>query len=320
MGCNELNANKFKGNATFQTKYNLCLNRTSENDPDLQDDLADLQTWVKANNGYTYEVPTTWTQMITLARQMKTDRATEKIEGEFYGLGYDSDANMMISQLKQRGYAYTDSKSEEKFLFNNANTDSLVKEITDYIAEGIMITKNSLGGNKYTNKYFGEGKIAMSIGSTGGSSYQISSNFSVKLAPVPYSGNTPYYIQQGPSICFFDNENPYIHKGAWLFYKKLAEPQNNADLALENSYDPIRLSSYETASYKTWLALEGKGLKYDIPAITARIKDHYMTSSVFVGSGTARTEIGLTIKYVRGSGYSVRDAVQAAWQACEDAA
>ncbi|MCR4911013.1 MAG: extracellular solute-binding protein [Bacilli bacterium] len=319
MGVNKLNAKKFKDDVTFMAMYNNCAGRTSENDPELQDDLAELKEWLVAHDGYTYEVPTKWNDMVTLARKMKADRATEGITDEFYGIGYDSDANMMISQMKQRGLAYTDSKGSEHFLFNNAQTDKLVEEITGYIKEGIFITKNSLGGTKYTNTYFGDEKIAMSIGSTGGSSYQISGNFSVKLAPVPYSGDTPYYIQQGPSICFFDNENPYMHKGAWLFYKKLAEPQNNADLALENSYDPIRISSYETASYKAWLANEGKGLKYDIPSITARLKNNYMTSAVFVGSGTARTEIGNTIKYVMRSGYSVRDSVQAAWQACDDA-
>ena len=322
FGCNDLNAAKFANNAEFQALYGAVLGRTGESDPEgtLTEDLTTLKTWLQSHQGYTYEIPTTWNDMMTLARQMKTDRATVGLTSEFYPVGYDSDANMMISQMKQRGIPYTTNDNiaseDDHYLFNNAQTKALVTEITGYIAEGLMITKNSLGGNKYTNTYFNDGKVAMTIGSTGGSSYNISSNFSVKLAPVPYSGSTPYYIQQGPSICFFDNNNPYIHKGAWLFYKAIAAPQNNAVLSLENSYDPVRLSSYETQEYRTWLSFAGKGLKYDIPALTAQLKDHYMTSSVFVGSGTARTEIGNVITYVVRSGYSVDEAVLAAYNAC----
>ena len=207
--------------------------------------------------------------------------------------------------------------------YNNANrskTEALITEITGYINDGVLLTKNSLGGTKYTNDYFNDGKLAMTVGSTGGSSYNISENFVVKLAKVPYSGTTPYYIQQGPSICFFDNDNPYIHKGAWLFYKALAAVENNAALALENSYDPVRISSYDTQDYKTWIGRAGEGLKYDIPNITSTLKDNYMTSDVFVGSGTARTEIGSTISYVIGQGYNVAEAVEAAYSACVAAA
>ena len=326
FGCNDLNAEKFKNNNEFKALYNEVLGRTGENDPEgtLTEDLTALKTWLKANQGYTYEVPTTWSEMMALARQMKADRTTVGLTTEFYPVGYDSDANLMISQMKQRGIPYTTNEnitvSDDHFLFNNDQTKALVNEIKGYINDGLMLTKNSLGGDKYTNTYFNDGKVAMTIGSTGGSSYNISSNFSVKLAPVPYSGTNPYYIQQGPSICFFDNNNPYIHKGAWLFYKTIAEPENNAVLALENSYDPVRISSYETQQYRTWLSYAGKGLKYDIPALTAQLKNYYMTSAVFVGSGTARTEIGNVIKNVVRSGYSVDEALLAAYNACLSAA
>lgn len=157
----------------------------------------------------------------------------------------------------------------------------------------------------------------MSVGSTGGSSYQVSANFRVSLAPVPYK-NKQKYIMQGPSICFFNNNNDYIHKGAWLFYKELAEPANNCSLALENSYDPVRKSSYETTEYKTWISYAGRGtLSYDIPAITSTLKEYYMTSPSFVGSGTARTEIGSILKYVVNQGQSIETAFETAMNKCK---
>ena len=132
---------------------------------------------------------------------MKADRATEGITDEFYPFGYDSDANLLISQMAQRNIPYTvnDEESQESprkhFKFNNDDAKGLVNEIVGYLNEKIMITKNSLGGSTYTNTYFNEGKCAFTVGSTGGSSYNISSNFAVKLAPVPYK-NVRKYIQQ----------------------------------------------------------------------------------------------------------------------------
>ena len=327
-GVNPLNAKKYESNAEFMQLYNTANGRTLENDDGtLSGDLEAVRAWLTnpAHEGYVYDVPETWDQAIALARQMKADRAEMEITDEFYPFGYDSDANLLISQMAQRGIEYTVNDEESKtnprkhFKFVNDDAKALVNEIIGYLNERIMITKNSLGGSTYTNTYFNEGKCAFTVGSTGGSSYNISSNFAVKLAPVPYKG-VRKYIQQGPSICFFDVGNKYIHKGAWLFYKALADSSNNAKLALENSYDPIRTSSYSTSEYGAWIANEGQGLKYDIPAMTARLKEYYMTSPVFIGSSTARTEIGMIINYIYASKYSTDAAFSKAYDACVTAA
>ena len=324
MGVNQLNAKKFASDAEFMALYNKANGQTFEKDDELEQELQDIKSWVDAHNGYTYTVPVTWDDAIALARKMKADREKEGISGEFYPFGYDSDANMLISQMAQRNIPYTvnDEESRETprkhFKFDNADAKALVNEIVGYLNEKIMITKNSLGGTTYTNTYFNEGKCAFTVGSTGGSSYNISSNFAVKLAPVPYKG-TQKYIQQGPSICFFDNGDEYIHKGAWLFYKEFASATNNAKVALENSYDPVRVSSYDTAEYKAWTSLAGSGLKYDIPAMTATLKNYYITSPVFIGSSTARDEIGKIISYIYSSHYSVDKAFSTALDNCYNA-
>ena len=293
------------------------------NDPLATDEqLEALTTWVKANEGYTYNVPETWNEMFATARQIKTDMAAQGLEGqEFYPVGYDSDANMFISQFAQRGIGYTavgDSNDPStQYLFNNDQAKALLTEVVGYVRDKLLITKNSLGGSKYTNEYFNNLKSAMSIGSTGGSSYNVSANFRVKLAPVPYAdGKQPKYIQQGPSICFFNNDDPYIHKGAWLFYKLLADPKFNADLALENSYDPVRQSSFETDSYKEWIAKHVADLKFDIPYHTKDLRDKYMVSPVFVGSDTARSEMEKLVGKVVNSNYSIDEALKTAYDAC----
>lgn len=263
-------------------------------------DLKALKDYTAANGGYTYEVPVTWDDMITVGRKINADRKEQNITGQFFPVGYDSDSNLFISQFEQRGIPYTTNVGEEKVLFNNSQAKEFATELTGLISEGVLITKNSMtaDGSSYTNKYFNDEQAAMVVGSTGGSSYQVSDNFTVKLVPVPYSNNNPKYIMQGPSLCFFNNNNDYIHKGAWLFYKYMADPEVNCQLALENSYEPVRKSSYETDSYKKWIANQGKGLNYDITVATSRIRDKYMTSPVFIGSGTCRDEIGNIVTYV----------------------
>lgn len=328
MGVNPVNAKKHANDDEFMTLYGNAYGRTLEDDDGtLPDDLQAVKDWLVEHDGenaVVYEVPETWDEAIALARKMKADRVQYNVTGEFYPFGYDSDSNLMISQMAQRDIPYTvnddaSKKDPKKHIkFNNAQAKELVREIVGYLREGIMITKNSLGGSTYTNTYFNEGKCAFTVGSTGGSSYNISSNFAVKLAPVPYK-NQRKYIQQGPSFCFFDNGNKWVHKGAWLFFKKFAESENNATVALENSYDPIRYSSYETEAYEAWVAHAGQGLKYDIPAMTQTLKEYYMTSPVFVGSSTCRDEIGDIIANVYASNYSINQAFDEAYDDCVNA-
>ncbi len=294
---------------------------------EINDNLQTLKTFIETHQdvvpGITYDVPTSWADLLLLAKKIKEDRDNNGITSDYIPLGYDSDSNMMISQLAQRGFEYTSKHivggdRTTHFKFNNANTIGLLNEIKANVDAGYMTTKNKLGG-AFTSDLFTDNKCAMSIGSTGGSSYQTSTSFAVGVAAVPYSGSAPKYIQQGPSVCFFDNaNNGYIHKGAWLFYKYMADPEMNAKLALDNSYDPIRVSSFNTTYYNNHIAKANKnlGLNYDVPALTKTITQYYMTTDVFRGSATARNEIGATMTYIFRNGLSVERALNKAYTAC----
>jgi len=316
-GCNELNKSIFynENYLEFQDLFDAVEGAAGPDadHPTFWEDLDALEAWCKdeskhpGKTAYTYDVPVTWNDAITLARKMQADR--RKVLGyntttnldKVIPFGYDSDANLMISQMEQRGIPYTKNDAESQsnprrhFLFNNDQAKALALEIKRFVEdEKIMCTKNSIHG--YTSTKFGAGEILFTVGSTGGSTYNISGDFAVGLAQVPYSNNNPKYIQQGPSICFFDNGNGYIHKGAWLFYKELAGVETNAWLALNNSYDPIRKKSYDTDYYQEWVDFEthpeykGK-LGHEIPKLTQTLKNYYMTSPVFIGSGEARNQM-----------------------------
>lgn len=321
-GDNEQNIKKFE-NHDKKSEFTQLLNAVQNAAAAVTtEQLNALRSFVTNNGGYAYEVPVKWDDMIAVSRQINADRAAQGVSGEFFPVGYDSDANMLISQFAQRGIPYTVNSAEaledpsKHFAFNTQAARDFVSETVGLINEKVLITKGSLGGSKYTNEYFTARQCAMAIGSTGGSSYQVSSNFKVSLAPVPYHGETPKYIMQGPSVCFFNNSDPYIHKGAWLFYKAMSEPAANTRLALENSYDPVRNSSYETTEYLTWIAQHEDDLKYDIPFHTKDLRPYYITSPVFVGSSTARTQIGLIIQSITNSNYSVEEAFMGAYNTC----
>lgn len=312
---------------TYQTSepttYNEfeTLRRAASSKNATDEQLDALYEFTKAHNGYYYDVSVTWDEMVALGRDIVADRNTESVTGSFIPIGYDSDANLYISQFAQRGIPFTVNNEDTNdnpsahYAFVNDEAKAFVKEVTDLIKEGVFMTKGSLG-EKYTNEYFTAGQAAFVVGSTGGSSYNVSSNFKVKLASVPYYGETRKYIMQGPSICLFNNNDPYIHKGAWLFYKTLASTENNTALALENSYDPVLESCYETDRYKQWVDRAGQDLKYDITAATLPLHDYYMTSPVFVGSSVAREEIGKITANVVNSGTSIDQAFVEAYNRC----
>ncbi len=317
-GRNDQNYNKLKGDSTFLSYYNAVVNA---GDAVTDEELAALRAYSVEKEGYVYDVPTTWDEMVEVGRQMIADRAAENITStEFYPVGYDSDANLMISQMAQRDIPYTTNEPENDdaanhFLFNNDQAVELLTEITDLINEKVLVTGET-SGVSYTNSLFTEYKTAMTIGSTGGSSYNVSSNFRVGLAPVPYSNGSQQYVMQGPSICFFIQNDPYIQKGAWLFYKAMAETEANTALALESSYDPVRDSCYETDTYLNWIAEADLDLSHAITAATSNLRDKYFTSPVFVGSSDARDNMDSVISAVIAQNYTPTQALQNAYNAC----
>ena len=284
--------------------------------------LAALKTFVDSHGGVSYDVPTTWNEMFTLAQKMRADRAAVgEPNTNFVPVGYDSDANLIISQMMQRGIPYTSNENIESkadhLLFKNDQAAALLNEIKGYIDNSLLCTKYSLDatGGTYTNTKFGDWECVMSIGSTGGSDYQVSDDFAVEVAPVPYYGATPKYVQQGPSICFFDNENPKITTGAWLFYKMLADPDMNTALATENSYDPVRISSIESPSYAEFIAEKNSALLNYVPTIThlPQIANNQFTTPVFIGSSKCRSQMAELILNMVHKNKSASEALQIAY-------
>lgn len=298
------------------------------------------------NYGAKISDPSTWDwdTLIYVAGEIQKEN---KNTSDFHALGYDSDSNLFISQMAQRNIPYTtattsgstsDEQKVSHFQFatiNNGtftpNSDlvSLTQEIYDLTTAGTLVTQGSYGS--YASDLFKKKKVMFTVGSTGGSAYNEPGDaFVCGISKVPAYHNAQKYIMQGPSLCFFNTKDTKKEAAAWDFYVNyIADIDLNAQLALENSYDPVKKASYDTTSYTEWID-EGKTesgkedlkaeLKYRIPALTSTLKDSYMTSPVFIGSSTARTQIGKLISYAKENGGDVSKAIQKAWENCALAA
>lgn len=296
------NIGEFHKTNWYKTNKDKTENKTDVNGGSYTVALGDPNTW-------------DWETLVTACTAIKEEK---KSLSDFYALGYDSDSNLFISQMKQRGIQYTTASGNTPdahySFYNDASSKAALKELTTEIygltSKKIMATKTTYGS--YSSDLFLQRKVMFTIGSTGGSAYNDPTGLNwsdgVGLAKVPAYKNNQQYILQGPSVCFFNTDDSAKEKVAWEYYSKyLSNDQLNAELALENSYDPVRKNSYDSKSYSNWTAMgldengndnPNKPLKYRIPNLTKTLRENYFTSPVFIGSSVARKEIGKILDYV----------------------
>lgn len=335
------NIGAFKATQYYKDNVGKTVTRKDVDGNDYVVKLDDPSTW-------------DWEQLVTAGKAIQVEKSGVS---DFHAIGYDSDANLFISQMAQRGIDYTTAtgQSYEHFKFydnTNLTADTKLIEFAKEIFElttgsdstgtgSVLVTQASYGS--YASTLFLQEKVMFTIGSTGGSSYNDPKGGwteGVGLCSVPAYKNNKKYIMQGPSLCFFDLKDEGKQQAAWEFYSKyLSNAEDNAAVALENSYDPVRDSSYTTTNYTNWCSLGYKTgttednptalLQYRIPNLTKTLTQYYMTSPVFIGSSAARTNIGKIVTRMREqvekdaktiTDDQVNAAIKAIYQACVIAA
>ncbi len=261
-----------------------------------------------------WQVPETWDQMWTLCETIKATYGDDVTP-----LGYDSDANFFITYCAQNNIPYTTGEGSEHFLFNNDKAKAFVNTIKDYsanVGSGYWTSQTQLGSGTYTSTKFTNEEIFMSIGSTGGTTYNVSENFETGVAALPQSDlNNGKVIMQGPSICFMSDSTLAQRVGAWLFYKFITNTHNSAIWSSSTGYNPVRTSSFTDEAYatsksslvNTVLQFTGTGSSY---------ADWYYTSPSFKGSSAARTQITNLMSGVLTGTKTVDQAFEDAYQNC----
>ncbi|MCR5491150.1 MAG: extracellular solute-binding protein [Bacilli bacterium] len=247
-----------------------------------------------------WDVPKTWEEVWELCDTMKNSTIGQTTEG-FIPVGYDSDANWLISSFEQKGIPYTTAKpasGESNFLFNNDEAKAHVTKLKEYYDSGYFTTQGISGG--YTSGLFTAEQCMISIGSSGGTSHQYPTGdtFEVGVASVPQADlNAKKVISQGPSICFFNRATKAETTAAWLFYKFITNTQNSAYWATKSGYTPVRVSSYSDSIYTSAMsATSGQaGLIAEagrfVGSEESGYTDAFFTSPAFKGSSTAREEM-----------------------------
>ena len=177
----------------------------------------------------------------------------------------------------------------------------------------------------------------MSIGSTGGASHQYPTGdaFKVGVAPVPVWEDSPLKtISQGPSLCLFNKEDPQEVLASWIFVKDyLLQPDFQAQFSYASGYNPVLKSAVngilygqgdagKDITYQEWLdkgeGTSSKGLIALTAKLSSTLADNYYTSPAFIGSSTARDQVGSLFVAAITKSKSVSDAFRDAILECED--
>ena len=266
------------------------------------------------------QLPTTWDELEALCAQIKA------IDPESIPLGYDSEGNWFITMCEQYGSDYT-SATGDHYLFDNETNRSFVKKFREWYQKGYLTTQTLYGS--YTSGLFtaeSGTRSYMSIGSSAGATHQRPAAtadgtypFEVGIATIPQvNTSNKKVISQGPSVCIFKKDNPQEVVASWLFVKFLTTSVSfQAEFSMASGYVPVLKSVAENPEYAKFIA-NADGGKY-ISALSAKVcleqESAYYTSPAFVGSSTARDQVGaLLSKCLTMSGADADAQIEAAFE------
>lgn len=267
-------------------------------------------------------VATTWDEIWEQAPTIKAKYPSATV------LGYDSEANWFITTCKQNGWGYTSANSQNHFLFNGGKQAEWLEKLNTYWNDGWLTTQEDYGS--YTSGLFtmgvadGAEGIVYCVGSSGGASHQGTDKFEWGVAPIPGTVQEngeidSSAISQGPSLVMFsgghsvsNSEEKQLY--TWLFMKELLDPTFQASFAIASGYMPSRNSVYEIDAYKTFL--EKDTIVAKSASVARTMTEDFFTSPAFVGSSTARTQVGNVIVFVMQGEKTATKALRDAYVNC----
>ena len=267
---------------------------------------------------YGWNAPKTWDDVIAICEEWKqtTEYQNAKNAGKKVGgIGIDSEANFFITLIQQWGGEYTgfDANGNGVYLFDNAKTRSALAWLVEQFNAGNTVTCTFLGTN-YCSDAFKAGQLPMTIGSSAGASYNVTSDgsFTTGVAPYPQmAGATEaekQVIQQGTNVTLFECRDKQEELFGWLFMKYLTNYESALDWTLRTAYFPIRKDVASSEAYQEYVSQitkdENGNEQYNYDAVKQvcivglEQAPYFYTSVAFPGSAKARTEGELIIQEI----------------------
>ncbi len=266
------------------------------------------KTLFEENN---WDVPQTWDEVWALSEK------SLEVYPDKMPFSYDSESNMVITLLEQNGLPYTSTDSTHRYTFNTTEAVNLFTKIQGYYNKGYFYT-SALNNDNYGSADFTAGNLLMTVGSSGGASYNEPPKdglgeyiFEYGVTTIPQVDTEDRkVIQQGPSLVILEGtEDEQL--ASWLFIKHITNTNNSAIYAAATGYSPVRNSSTETTVFKT--ALEQNTIQANVLKVAVSQNDAYFTSAAFNGSSDARTQMGFIMEKICLSQTDVATAFKAAY-------
>ena len=246
-----------------------------------------------------------WDEFMDLCKVVN-EHKSEIVSSLELPLWYDSDSNLFISQLYQRGIGYTSIDKDGKGVIdfedglNRTNAEAVVSNLVDAHNKNLITTKGVV--NKYGSDYFKSSKVLFSVGSSGGTGYNMPEDANpedIGVCAVPAANDNPLYVSQGPTLTFLKNKsvNDEVNDArmyyGWQFAKYLTNPDNNVTLCVRGSqgYLPIRYSAYTTPTYIDYLE-ESEIYGASAKVLINEIQGNYYNAPCFPGSAQLRDQVG----------------------------
>ena len=261
-----------------------------------------------------------WNDFMAFGEYIK-DHKQDILTSLEYPIYYDSDSNLFITKLMQNDIPYSavgdNGVGEIPFETgeNRTKAEAIIQGLADAHADGVFTTK-ALEGT-YGSNAFTEQKTIFSIGSSGGTGYNIptSEAFTVGVCKVPYENGNPIYVNQGPTLALLNNttnetEGYWRTYYSWEFMKYLTNPEVNAGICVLGSegYVPVRYSAYETTVYQQFMQDLTDPIAATSDILQNDINGNYIVTPVFVGSAQLRDQVGTILNTVCTQSISVTEA------------
>ena len=214
------------------------------------------------------KVPTTWDELWTACATIKA--AYPNITP----FAIDSEEHLYDYILMDWNFKHNWSND------SGFDTDEGLGLLAKYYELGYFTTQELYGS--YCSALFENGGCVFSLAATSGSSWYKSSDFEVGVAQIPgyvsLEDNSLVHIvhEMGPSLCILDSGNDEINLMTWMFMKELLNPEFQAMFSIAIDFAPVRLSAYETKTYKDYIATNGS-----ITAETQEVVKEYARNDSF---------------------------------------